>query len=285
MPIPYILFHLLFSGVCLLLALRLRGRSWAGACLSLLLGALWLIGFMIERKPSWAWAVMRLPGSGWVFVTNLSLEVAVVLMAVLWRSAKDRNAQQRAAVLSPILVGAALAGYAWFFKPLPPTLTGVATKDGICFQSTEYSCSAAAAVTLLARHGIQVTEAQMAALCLTRADLGTSSLGLYRGLSLAAASAALRPRLSYIGPPANLRHATYPCIISVGLKSDCSPVIRDRMISFGWQPGVSHSVVLLSAELDGTWVLVSDPSNGRERWPVGDLDYLWDGYALVLTNR
>jgi len=251
MPISYILFHLSFSGVCLLLALRLRGRPWIGVSLSLLLGALWLIGFMIERKPSWAWVVMRLPGSGWVFVANLSLEVVMVLLAVLWRNAQDRKTRQRAAVLPPVLVGAALAGYAWHFKPLPLALTGVARKDGICYQTTEYSCSAAAAVTLLARHGIQATEAQMAALCLTRTGLGTSSLGLYRGLSLAAASAAMQPRIAYIGSPSNLRHATYPCIISVGLKSDCSPAIRNKMISFGWQPGVSHSVVLLSAEPDG----------------------------------
>jgi hypothetical protein len=218
-----------------------------------------------------------------VFVTNLSLEAVAALMAILWRSAKDRKAQQRAAILSPLLLAAVLASYAWWFRPLPEHLTGVAAADGTCLQSTEYSCSAAAAVTLLAHHGIRTTEAQMAALCLTRAGLGTPCLGLSRGLSLATATSPLRPRLIHFARTSDLRHAPYPCLISVGLKNGCSPAARDRMISYGWAPGQDHSVVLLAVEPNGAWLSVFDPTNGHERWPLGDLDYLWDNYALILT--
>ena len=100
--------------------------------------------------------------------------------------------------------------------------------DGTCPQTTEYSCSAAAAVTLLARHGIRTTEARMAGLCLTRAGLGTPSLGLYRGLALAMASSNLRPRLIHFDRTSDLHQAAYPCLISVGLKTVRGSGLRIR---------------------------------------------------------
>ena len=285
MPTLYLLFHLLLSAACLMLALRLRGCRWIARTLGLLLFGLWLTGFAVEHKSSWSWATMRLPGSGWVFVVNLSLEAVVVLLVVLWRNAPDRKARQRAAVLSPLVLAVATASYAWYFRPLPAPLTGVPAADGSCPQTTEYSCSAAAAVTLLAKHGIRTTEAQMAALCLTRTGLGTPSLGLYRGLSLATASSDLRPRLIHFARASDLRSAVYPCLISVGLKNDCPPATRNKMISYGWEPGQNHSVVLLAAEPDRAWISVFDPTNGHERWPIGDLVSLWDNYALILAAR
>jgi hypothetical protein len=285
MPTPYILFHLILSMACLTIALRLRGNPWIRRMLGIILFGFWFTGFAIDHKLSWAWAAMRLPGTGWVFVTNLSLEAVAALLAILWRSAQDRKAQQRAAILSPLLVGAALASYVWCFRPLPGRLTGVPAADGTCLQTMEYSCSAAAAVTLLAHHGIRTTEAQMAALCVTREGMGTPCLGLSRGLTLATATSSLRPSLLHFAHTADLRRAPYPCLISVGLKNGCAPAIRERMISYGWTPGQDHSVVLLGIEPNGAWLSVFDPTNGHERWPIGDLDYLWDNYALILTTR
>ncbi len=57
---------------------------------------------------------------------------------------------------------------------------------GVCMQSTEVSCCPAAAVTLLATHGARHTESSLTKACLT-SSAGTSSLGLYRGLSQVAA--------------------------------------------------------------------------------------------------
>ena len=57
------------------------------------------------------------------------------------------------------------------------------------------------------------------------------------------------------------------------------------MISYGWEPGQQHTVVILDADPAGEWLNVADPTNGVERWPTDDLNYLWDGYALILTAR
>ncbi len=216
---------------------------------------------------------------------NLSLEAGVVLLGILWSRAHDRKARVRAALFSPLLLSAALASYAWYFQPLPPALTGVADTNGYCLQTSRDSCSAAAAVTLLAVHGIRTTEARMAALCLTRASLGTPHLGLYRGLSVAAASCSLRPRVIHFADLSDLRKGPYPCLISVGLKNGCPPAIRERLISMGWEQGLHHTVVVLGADAKEPWVSVFDPTNGHERWPLADLDSLWDNYALILTPR
>ena len=51
----------------------------------------------------------------------------------------------------------------------------------MCLQTSQVTCPAAAWATLLRYHGIEVTEAEMAGLCLTGPD-GALMLGLYRGL-------------------------------------------------------------------------------------------------------
>src|SRR5262249_5213226 len=55
--------------------------------------------------------------------------------------------------------------------------------DGtFCVQTTDLTCTAACAATLLNAHGIRATEQEMAELCLTRE--GTQWQGLYRALKL-----------------------------------------------------------------------------------------------------
>ena len=283
MPLPYIAFHLLLSLVCLAITLRIPRGSRTGIGLGLVLLAALIAGFAIERRQTWAWAALRFSGSGLVFLTNLSIEGAVVLLAILWRSASDRKARLRASILACLLLIAALWSYAWYFEPLPPYLTGIMNAIGYCPQTSQDSCSAASAVTLLAQYHIPATEAEMADLCLTRAGQGTSPLGLYRGLTLKAASWGFRPRLLVLGGPKGLRKSACPCILSVGLKSGCPPAINDRMLSYGWEPGRQHTVVVLDADSAGKWLDVADPSYGREHWPTDDLKYLWDGYALILA--
>lgn len=285
MPMPAILLHVPLTALCLFLALRLHRRAWYGRAFGLAVGALWLIGYAIQREPEWEQLATRLPGSWWIFLTNMSLEVVAVLMAALWGYARDRKSRVRAGVLSALLLIAVSVSYAWYFMPPPAPLTGVPEEDGLCYQTTLDSCSAAAAVTLLARHGIRTTEAQMAALCMTRANLGTTSLGIYRGLWLAAAPYGLKPRMIRIPSLSSLRESPYPCLVSVGLKPNCPPAVRARMISYGWAPGQHHSVVFLRPESNGRRIAVADPTQGRENWPLEDIDPIWNGYAFILVPR
>ncbi len=63
-------------------------------------------------------------------------------------------------------------------------LTGQVARDGLCRQSTDYSCGAAAAATFLHHLGVETTEDEMGRLCATRRGLagGTTEAGVLRGL-------------------------------------------------------------------------------------------------------
>jgi hypothetical protein len=230
---------------------------------------------------------MRLSSPDLVFFLNLSLEGVAVLLALLWHSAttkrSDKTAPLRAALLSIPLVGAALWSYAWYFAPLPPDLNGQSNKQGLILQTSDDSCSAAAAAMLLGFHGIAATEEEMARLSLTRDGQGTPPLGLFRGLHLKAREKQLQPQLRQLAGPTGFYRLGKPCIIGVGVRGDAPIDIQREMEVYGWQRGQRHTLIVLKADPQGKWIDVFDPSNGRERWPARDLQYLWNGQALILS--
>ncbi len=129
------------------------------------------------------------------------------------------------------------------------------------------------------------TEAEMERLCLTRDEIGTSPAGLFRGLAVKAAPYGLRPRPVFVSRPEQLRLLKSPAIINVGLKLNTPAATATKMEGYGWSTGSGHSVVVLGTDSSGKWIDVADPTNGRERWPADDLNYLWDGCALVLVKE
>jgi hypothetical protein len=284
MPLLYVISHVLFSLLCFYLAWR--ARKWPALFNTLGLGALVVViaGLAVERRSEWAWKLMPYAGTDLVFWTNVTLEGAAVLCAVLWCCVSSRRERRRAGLLFAPLLGVALWSYAWYFEPLPPGVKGRADASGLCLQSTVDSCSAAAAVMLLHRHGIAATEAEMAALCLTRAGKGTCAPGLYRGLALKAATQQLRPQVVSPSQPEALRSLHQPAIITVGLKSNTPPNIAAKMEGYGWNIGSRHTVVVLGTDAAGRWIEIADPSNGKERWPTEELAHLWDGNALILVK-
>jgi hypothetical protein len=64
----------------------------------------------------------------------------------------------------------------------PKNLAGVVNSEGICLQTTGYSCAPASAATLLHQYGEAATEDEMASLCVTRGggirSAGTSDAGI-----------------------------------------------------------------------------------------------------------
>ena len=285
MPAAYVLTHLAITAAAIYIAARVPGRRVVTAGLAVGLLLLVVGGMVIERSTALSWAAMRLGWPDLVFFTNLSLEGVALLLGGLWRQAATRGARWRAGVLAVPALCAALWSYAWFFRPLPPGLHGGVDRTGFCSQTTDDSCSAAAAVMLLHRHGIRSTEAEMARLCLTRAGHGTPPLGLYRGVATRARGAGLHPRLFILPDWSRLGTLPTPSILSIGLKRGAPGEITQRMEGYGWQPGHHHAVVVLAADPAGKWLDVADPSYGRERWPTADIEYLWDGRALVLDRR
>jgi len=170
-------------------------------------------------------------------------------------------------------------GYAGLFQPRPMLTSR--WKNGVCLQSSEASCSAAAAATLLTLHGIAATEEEMAGLCLTT-DAGTSLQGVYRGLRIKTAGTKWR-----VAPIAGgfdrLHDEDTPALLSVGLGRWQSADVRYSR-DWGWAPGTLHSVVLMGFVMNEK-VNIADPKVGREQWLVQGLTVLWKGEGLRLVER
>lgn len=155
-------------------------------------------------------------------------------------------------------------------------------KDGVCIQTTQATCGAAATATLLEHYGMATTEAEMARLCLTSPE-GTLRLGMYRGLLRETAGTPWTVEV-FSGDVAKLRSvADDPVILFVGLRRG-QRVDPRYAREWGWTPGLRHTVVLFGFTGDGR-IEIGDPSVGREKWSVEALDVLWDGKGLRLVPR
>ncbi len=153
---------------------------------------------------------------------------------------------------------------------------------GVCFQTTNQTCSAASAATLLKMHGIEATEQEMAEVCLTRN--GTNWMGLYRGLKKKTAGTDWDVEVSTCS--ANELHALHrPAILSVGLPLTGNLDLRTQA-EFGWTPGVRHSIILLGFTEDDL-VDIAEPTAGvgRERWTVSNLHEFYLGQCVRLVRR
>ncbi|MCG6156512.1 hypothetical protein [Rubinisphaera margarita] len=162
-----------------------------------------------------------------------------------------------------------------------PVSRNVPVTNGICFQTSDVTCSPACAATVLLQHEIPATEAEMIQLCLTRK--GTAWQGLYRGLALKTEGTPWRVEVFH-GDYEDLKSLTPGWIIlSVGLPQfgEIPSVYED---DYGWRRGDLHSVILREFKEDG-YVLMVDPDVGEEAWAQDDLKLLYRGFGMRLVPR
>ena len=155
----------------------------------------------------------------------------------------------------------------------------------VCLQTSDATCSAACAATVLMLAGIEADEGELALLSLTRK--GTTWQGLYRGLKLKTAGTAWDVDVFYceVDELPDLIGSGNPMILAVGIPRgvDVDPkYVGDN----GWDPGQLHSVVLIRFGDNGR-VLIGDPTPdiGLETWSKADLALLWRGVGLRLVPR
>lgn len=177
-----------------------------------------------------------------------------------------------------------MAGGVALAQPLArrPPPCGNARQGTVYIQTTASTCSAAAAATLLGMHGIQTTEGEMAALCLTTAT-GTRLTGLYRGLRIKTASTRLGVRISTESLESLKRDVVPPAILSMQLTDAILKKEPRYRADWGWEPGVIHDVVFLGFVGDGK-VKMADPSVGIEEWSDQALADLWNGNTVALVE-
>lgn len=153
-------------------------------------------------------------------------------------------------------------------------------REDCCVQSHPSSCGAAAAATLLGKHGIRSHEREMIELCLTGSS-GSSLFGIYRGLKLKTEGSPWRVEL-VLWDEARLYQEQGPVLLSVWLEPGQERDPRYET-EWGWREGSRHAVVF--NKRSGDLVHMSDPAIGNERWGVHSMKVLWHGVGLRLVPR
>lgn len=234
-----------------------------------------------------------LPVSSLIVVGNAVPPLASLLAGLAWsmipREAGGPGRPVPIAVnLRRLAVVVALEAAGWLAVARPLWGDAPRCRDrwegDVCVQTTDSTCAAACAATLLRAHGIEANEQEMADLCLTRRR-GTLWQGLYRGLKLKTAGtpwdvAIVRGRFAALRSLGDR-----PAILAAGLPRAkwVAPIYTER---YGWTPGDWHSVLFFGFRGGGR-VAMADPTPGigREEWSEDDLRVLWAGRGMRLVPR
>jgi len=240
-----------------------------------------LIFFMKVVQES-VWLIRVMPFSNLIVLGAWQPLFGGFLAGMAWRRIQGR-AWRKSICVVPLAAISLYGAYGKLFGAEPRTEGRDCWKDGVCLQTSQSSCSAAAAATLLTAHGIPATESEMARLCFTRSAKGTTWLGLYRGLKLKTAGTEWDVDVEKWNLEEMHGKSREPVIISVRL--DPHPGIDPHFEqNWGWEPGVQHAVVLFDF-CPGGRIEIGDPSVGREFWNDLSLRELWHGDVMRLVRR
>jgi hypothetical protein len=271
--------------VVLFLAARALGRRLSPAyARGLALATTAAIGFVVACLSDNILIAKFLPVSNLIVVGNPIPLLVSVLAGLAWSlipgTSKASGVRRVVAVLT-------LQGLGWLTVVQP--LWGEAPRcrdrweGDFCLQSTETTCTAACAATLLRAHGIPTTEQEMADLCLTRR--GTLQRGLFRGLKLKTAGTPWDVEIIRGSFDDLKRLGDGPCILMTGLppNREAAAIYVER---YGWTPGEWHSVLFYGFRKGGL-VAMGDPTPGigRENWSEDDLRLLWNRRGMRLVRR
>lgn len=283
----------LYFGILIVMLLS-AGMLWLGlvvgrragrrrASLLLMIALLLLLAYQ-KFAADKLWMAKILPFSNLVIVGNFFPPLVALMAGLGWRLMPG-GAVRRSVLLGPLVaLPWVWIGHLVFGKP-PELLNRWAGQ--VCLQSSDASCSAAAAATLLHAYRIESTEQEMADACLTRPNGqwiggGTPMQGLYRGLKLKAAALKRKPA-PFTGSLEDLRkNLREPVILTVELLvGDPHTGQYEQM---HWDPGMRHTIVLFRFLQDGR-AFVGDPDEGPETWSYEDLQVLWHGEGLRLESK
>lgn len=220
-----------------------------------------------------------LPFSNVIVLGNWFPIAAAILAGLAWRYTPGGRLRRCCS-----LAGLALVGTYAALQPLlgqPPRCGNRWDVQGICRQTTPYSCAPACAATVLKMHGIAATEQELAELCLTRK--GTTWQGLYRGLKLKTAGTPYDVEVFSCSAD-SLRPLTPDCmILTVGLRrgAKVDPIYEQQ---YSWTRGTLHAVLLFDF-VPNERVEMADPDVGKEQWTGDDLRVLFRGRGMRLVRR
>jgi predicted double-glycine peptidase len=219
----------------------------------------------------WAPRLELVPPFAWVMRGRLeyALLAPAAAIALVPPTMRLRLARQR------VLVGIFFAIVASYYSVMPflwpaldrPRLAGLKTqvdRDGVCRQTTAYTCGPAAAVTALRALGIEAEESELAVLMYTSPALGTATDVL---------ATTLQERYSADG-----LSCEYRWFDSIDELPRDTPVLAVVKFSFM----VDHFVAVL--EVQKGQIVVADPAAGRLTYTREQFQQRWRSKGVVLRR-
>ncbi len=247
-----------------------------------------LVGVYVRLVWGQLWIVRWIPFSSVIILSNWFPLILGALAAVLWVRTKTQSILRRLPVQS-LLIAGAIWSVVYVIPDKPPACGNSWIEPSpfvryrICRQTTPHTCSAAAAATILHSLGIESSEAELAALCLTKQ--GTTWLGLYHGLAVKLRGTGFRAEF-FECSTGELPEivAEFPALLCCEL-SDAVDAEHPHYYEIGgWRPGVKHSTVLFETAQGRH--LIGDPSQVEpEIWTDADMDNLWAGKGLRIVRE
>jgi hypothetical protein len=238
---------------------RARAAVWkSAATLATVVALLWPL---MRWYPAHALALVGTPVMIYIEVTGMI--PAVLLLFTIASVHVRRLSERRLSILLVVVCGLYFVRCGLWMVRLPlPDLGATSVRDGVCLQSTPYTCVAASLVTLLRAHGVDATETEMARLSDTEAGGGATDTRAVRALERKLAGRPFDIRYEAMDYE-RLRQIRMPCVVST---------------KFGYF--VSHMVPVLAA--DENEVTLGDPLTGRRTMPVDGFRNIWHKRGIWL---
>ncbi len=238
---------------------------------------LWLLGYIIPlililmiALPRHLYWLVFYPPFTWVNAGRTEYVIFAFAIPMLFATLIPRIEKLRLKILVFILV--AVSSTVLFIIPfVSPVLARKELKDiktdiqdGICIQTTDYTCGPASAVTALYQLGINADEGEMAILAYTNPDTGTSDDLL---------SDAIEEKYGSEGVT-----CTYRRFRSISELIGNCPAIVVTKYSFL----IDHYVTVLDVTNDK--VIIGNPSAGREALTYDEFKKKWRSVGIVLKR-
>ena len=238
----------------------------------------WAVGYLVSLPLVVAISLARriprlafVPPFSWIMIGRVEFALLAVGSAVLLMTPLSRLPHRR----QRVMVAALTVAFAGYFI-LPFVLPGVVRsrlavlqtkmdRDGVCRQTTGYTCGPAATVTVLRGLGLEAEEGELAILAKATPVSGTQPDSL---------CSALRRRYGAAGLTCEFRHFR-----TVHELRDAGPAIV--LVKFALL--VDHYVAVLATTEDA--LLIGDPASGARTLSYAELEDIWRGYGVVLTRR
>ena len=175
-----------------------------------------------------------------------------------------------------LIVCILMAGFVAWFSVLPflvpalikDHLSNLQTKfdkNGICRQTTDYTCGPAAAVTALRKLGLTANEGELAVLSYSSPVIGTLPACL---------SSALQDRYSAEG--LNCRYRRFDSIAQLKNAGITLALVREALF-------MDHCLAVLEVSDDA--VIVADPVTGARLMPYEQFEKIWRFCGIVLKRN